>query len=618
MNHSDEMWDFCKKIRMNVKHHNFHIPVMGIGYTIDTPAKVAHLGIDSVISLVDDGLIEKMRSHHCKISNRTYSPIPVKTEDYRAKRITAYLNTLKAVAEEKFNQLFEQRYEEGTELYKYVQLVPENSKIKILLRAYEQMNVKDLATIESGIKKLLSMGSIDVNIMSKGDAVRYKNSREKLPVEYNDAHAAVRGFMKSDLQNSSLIISAGLNPKLFTYISTFSEILPNADGNYLKKIVIKVSDYRSALVQGKFLAQRGVWVSEFRVESGLNCGGHAFATKGFLLGPILKEFADKRDELIAELRQIYSKAMTDKGVQLTQDPPEILVSAQGGVGTSDEAEFLRKNYDLSSVGWGSLFLLSPDIVNVDNETLELLKGADEDSIYLSDTSPFGIPFYSVKGNTKDREKNFRIKHNVPGSICPKRFVALNNEFGDKALCTASKDYQNLKIQKIKSEESNSEIQKILIDKVTARTCICVGLGTSALIVNGLERRAEGDTVSVCPGPNLAYYSEKADLTKTVDHICGRANLITDASRPHMFIKEIRLYIDYMKTNLMLSNSDEKQKLYLAEFVKNLLDGIGYYQKLFIESVSHTMQHREQLLSELDGMRKTLLATGSVVDQSMTA
>jgi len=37
--------------------HTFHIPVMGIGYTIDTPLKVAHLGIDSVISLVDDQLI---------------------------------------------------------------------------------------------------------------------------------------------------------------------------------------------------------------------------------------------------------------------------------------------------------------------------------------------------------------------------------------------------------------------------------------------------------------------------------------------------------------------------------------------------------------------------------
>lgn len=591
---------------------------MGIGYTIDTPAKVAHLGIDSVISLVDDGLIEKMRSFYCRSTGRSFTPITVKMDDYRAKRITAYLNTIKEVVEEKFKALHLQSYLPDTELYKYVQMVPENSKIKILLKAYRQMNISDASVIETGIKKLLMMGSIDVNIMSKGDAVRYKNAHEKLPVEYNDAHAAVRGFMKSNLVNSSLIISAGLNPKLFTYISTFNEILPDARGFFSKKIVIKVSDYRSAFVQGKFLAQRGVWVSEFRVESGLNCGGHAFATKGYLLGPILKEFSDKHQELETELRQIYASALASKGISAIAEPPTILVSAQGGVGTSDESNFLRDNYDVNSVGWGSLFLLSPDVVNIDIDTLELLQQADENSIYLSDTSPFGIPFYSVKGNTKDKEKNFRIKHNVPGSICPKRFVALNNEFGDKALCTASKDYQKLKIQKIKSEESNLEIQKILIDKVTARTCICVGLGTSALLVNGLERRVEGDTVSICPGPNLAYFSEKSSLQKTVDHIYGRANLLTDSSRPHMFVKEIRLYLDYMKNYLMPPNADIKQKTYLKEFVKNLLDGIEYYQKLFIESVSHTMKQREQILNELDSMTRTILKTGNALEQGMTA
>jgi hypothetical protein len=41
--------------------HSFHIPVMGIGYTIDTPLKVSQFGIDSVISLVDDILLEKLR-----------------------------------------------------------------------------------------------------------------------------------------------------------------------------------------------------------------------------------------------------------------------------------------------------------------------------------------------------------------------------------------------------------------------------------------------------------------------------------------------------------------------------------------------------------------------------
>ena len=42
------------------KTHSFHIPVMGIGFTIDTPLKVSQYGIDSVISLVDDIMIETL------------------------------------------------------------------------------------------------------------------------------------------------------------------------------------------------------------------------------------------------------------------------------------------------------------------------------------------------------------------------------------------------------------------------------------------------------------------------------------------------------------------------------------------------------------------------------
>ena len=37
--------------------HTFHIPVMGLAYTIDSPIRVAHYGISSVISIADDELI---------------------------------------------------------------------------------------------------------------------------------------------------------------------------------------------------------------------------------------------------------------------------------------------------------------------------------------------------------------------------------------------------------------------------------------------------------------------------------------------------------------------------------------------------------------------------------
>ena len=41
------------------------------------------------------------------------------------------------------------------------------------------------------------------------------------------------------------------------------------NGKLAKTIILKVSDYRSALTQGKILAKKGVWISEFRIESGL-------------------------------------------------------------------------------------------------------------------------------------------------------------------------------------------------------------------------------------------------------------------------------------------------------------------------------------------------------------
>ena len=60
------------------KTHSFHIPVMGIGFTIDTPFKVAHYGMDSVISLVDDILLEKLRKMYSDKFEIPYQEIAYK------------------------------------------------------------------------------------------------------------------------------------------------------------------------------------------------------------------------------------------------------------------------------------------------------------------------------------------------------------------------------------------------------------------------------------------------------------------------------------------------------------------------------------------------------------
>ena len=83
------------------KKHSFHIPVMGIGYTIDTPLKVSQYGMDSVIFISDDILLEKLRKMYCEKFLIPYQEISDKIEDFRAKRITSYLNLINDLAQAK-------------------------------------------------------------------------------------------------------------------------------------------------------------------------------------------------------------------------------------------------------------------------------------------------------------------------------------------------------------------------------------------------------------------------------------------------------------------------------------------------------------------------------------
>ena len=84
--------------------HTFHIPVMGLGFTIDSPLKVAKYGIDSVISLADDILIEQMREIFSKKFDLPFQEITKKMEDFRASRITAYLNLVNKLMRTRLQQ----------------------------------------------------------------------------------------------------------------------------------------------------------------------------------------------------------------------------------------------------------------------------------------------------------------------------------------------------------------------------------------------------------------------------------------------------------------------------------------------------------------------------------
>ena len=578
--------------------HSFHVPVMGIGFTIDSPIKLAFFGISSSISMVDDILMEKMRQFYSEKFDIPYHEITNKIKDLRAERITAWLNLVDSVVREKFEKVLESVKKKGTEIEEFIDMLPEFSELKEKAWQILESN-KNIQDIQNWFRENFQPGSIDVNIMTKLDKENYFEN-EQLPPEFNDAHAALRGFANSNLE-SSIILSAGLNPRLYSYMEQFEDFYPDNDGRMKKKIILKTSDYRSALIQGKFLAKKGLWVSEFRVESGLNCGGHAFGADGHLMGPILEEFRQNKKSLINSIYELYSIALRDKGRPSPDSIPEVKFTAQGGVGTAEEHQFLLDYYELDSIGWGTPFLLVPEATNVDNETLKLLCAAKEEDLYLSDVSPLGVPFNNLRTNTKALEKRIRIAKGKPGSPCPKKYASLSKEFTERSICTASRQYQSLKIQELNGKDLDPSDYSREYKKIVEKACLCVGLGTSALLVNKLDTKTEGPGVSVCPGPNMAYFTQAVSLKRMVDHIYGRDNIIKRNDRPHMFIKELEINMEYLKQMIEKAPkplADNLMKKFTI-YSENLLAGINYYRELFHKLHSYFTNTREVIIRQLN-------------------
>ncbi|MDI1317498.1 hypothetical protein [Flavobacterium sp.] len=586
--------------------HTFHIPVMGLAFTIDSPIRVAHYGITSTVSITDDDLIEKMRAFYNEKFSIPYQEITQKIQDYRATRITNYLNTMDTIVNEKFEKFKNDLVESKTALENYIALLPNKSDLKKGLQEFidDGMTIKD--NLVQFIEKNISLGEIDVNIMTKVDKDNYEGDVQ-LPIEFNDAHASLRGFANSNLK-SSVVLSAGMNPRLYSYFENFPDFFPDETGFLRKKIILKVSDYRSALIQGNFLAKKGLWVSEYRIESGLNCGGHAFATDGFLMGPILQDFKEKRSELLQSTHDLLIKALTLKEKPLPKTILPIKITAQGGVGTAEEHEFLLDEYQLDSIGWGSPFLLVPEATSVDAQTRKLLANAKEDDFYLSNISPLGVPFNSIKGVSNDYWKQKRINDNKAGSSCPKKFLALNKSYNKEGICTASKKYQDLELEKLvqkKSEISATDFE-IKQQKITEKSCLCVGLANASYIENDMPIKGQQQGVVICPGPNLAYFDKEYSLHEMVQHIYGNTNVMHETERPNLFVKELKMYVDYLR-NEISTFTDEVTANQLKKwnsYRNNINEGIAYYQNLF-KNTSYFKNSGSKIAEQLEFYKEAI-------------
>lgn len=579
--------------------HSFHIPVMGLGYTIDTPIKAGRFGISSVVSIIEDQLLEEMRKFHCKNEGEVYEPIAEFELDTRARRVTAYLNLLHKILDKQVEKLRNEPFTEGSDIVKYFEMLPDSSQVK---QQYMEMRIADdneKEELQNQLRKKIKPGAIDVNIMTKLDKTNYNKEGDALPVEFCDAMAALRGFAHSDL-DASIIFSAGLNPRLYSYCESFKDFFQDGRGHLKKRIILKVSDYRSALIQGKFLAKKGLWISEFRIESGLNCGGHAFATEGILIGPILQEFKEKRNELAAELYAICNAALIEKNLKPFEHQPKLRVTFQGGVGTAQEHNFLLNYYHLDAIGWGSPFLLVPEVTNVDKPTLEQLSTAVKEDYYLSHASPLGVPFNNFRKASSNTQRQTRIEKGRPGSPCYKKFLVFNTEFTPTPICTASRQYQDLKIKQLKSQNLAPDVLRSELALIEEKDCLCEGLGAGALLKNNITPAHKLTAISICPGPNLAYFSGVFSLQEMVGHIYGRHSILNTLKRPHLFINEMALYVDYLKKEIQSQREalTAKQNKYFTSFKENLLSGVNYYRNLVPEIKQFSKTQLENFENDL--------------------
>ena len=574
--------------------HRFHIPVMGTGFTIDTCLKVARFGIHSVLSLGDDELIERVREYHCNEYGIHYEEIAGGSEDHRAKRITAYLNQLNLLVNDQFEALRQQSFETGEDINRYFNLLPEGDLKREYNSVMADANPEDKKRRQDELRRLMRPGCINVNVMTKVDCNIDRIDHSMHEPDKTDALNGLKGFAESDVR-SSIIFSAGMNPRLYGAITKYPDFFPDPSGEIKKQVVLKVSDYRSAAIQGRFLVKKGIWVSEWRFESGLNCGGHAFATQGMLMGPILKEFKERRLELVETLFPLYEAALAKTGREI-DGPPSHRFTVQGGVGTHEEHDTILKHYEADATGWGSPFLLVPEVVRIDDEHLEKVREAGEKEIKLTRSSPLGIPFWNLLTSESEAYRRERIAEGKAGSICPHRYLKFNTEFTKKPICRSSKAYQTLKIKEIKGRDDLDEEQRAAhVQETTDRACICFDLSAPALKVMNLPTTSK---LNVCVGPNARFFDKVSSLREMADHIYGRIDLLKGKNRPNMFVNELRLYMEYMaeeveRVRLKLSNQTHE---YFEGYKLNMLNGIEYYRE---QADNLVAKGRDSFLSQLD-------------------
>jgi hypothetical protein len=93
----------------------------------------------------------------------------------------------------------------------------------------------------------------------------------------------------------------------------------------------------------------------------------------------------------------------------------------------------------------------------------------------------------------------------------------------------------------------------------------------------------------------------------IQHIYGNDTVLRVTNRPNVFIKELKMYLDYFKNECAEATNEisAAQLKKLQAFKKNMLEGIEYYQNILLNTNRFTAIARE-LEMQLNAFQKELL------------
>ena len=98
------------------------------------------------------------------------------------------------------------------------------------------------------------------------------------------------------------------------------------------------------------------------------------------------------------------------------------------------------------------------------------------------------------------------------------------------------------------------------------------------------------------GPNIINFAKIVSLDEMLGHIYGRCNVMERQDRPHMFLRELELYIEEFHKQI----AEDAPRL--AKYENNLCTGIEYYRDLAVRELG---DEAAGFLVRLDALQATV-------------